>query len=154
MSKIERIIAGITSIRDYNIARDFDDDELLQLLEEKIIKAADISPWRASNMIIDGIIDYRDFPFEKFPPYEQIRQLHYCAIEPSVFLEKADIDFFDADEWLYLLELLPHLADIAPWEMICRDGAPESWAELLEKRPEFEKYTPEKSDIDNKHTLS
>ena len=35
MSKIERIIAGITSIRDYNIARDFDDDELLQLLEEK-----------------------------------------------------------------------------------------------------------------------
>ena len=109
MTEIEKIIVGITSIRDYNIARDFDDDELLQLLEEKIIKAADISPWRASNMIIDGIIDYRDFPFEKFPPYEQLRQLLYCAIEPSAFLEKADLDFYDADEWLFLLKLIPHL---------------------------------------------
>lgn len=146
MSEIEKIIAGITSIRDYNIARDFDDDELLQLLEEKIIKAVDISPWRASNMIIDGIIDYRDFPFEKFPPYEQLRQLHCCAIEPSVFLEKADIDFFDADEWLFLLKLIPHLSDRAPWEMLKEDGSEESWKELLEKHPEFEKYAPIQKD--------
>ena len=146
MSEIEKIIAGITSIRDYNIARDFDDDELLQLLEEKIIKAADISPWRASNMIIDGIIDYRDYSFEKFSPDEQLRQLLYCAIEPSAFLEKADLDFYDADEWLFLLKLIPHLSDRAPWEMLKEDGSEESWKELLEKHPEFEKYAPAQKD--------
>ena len=140
MTEIEKIIAGITNIRDYDVSDDFDDDEIKQLLEEKIIKAADLKNWRASNLIIDGIIDYEDYPFEKFPPDEQLRQLHYCAIEPSEFLKKADLDFYDADEWLFLLTLLPRLADQAPWEMIKKDGSPESWAELLEKRPEFQKY--------------
>ena len=146
MTEIEKIIAGITNIKDYDISNDFDCDEIETLLEEGIIKATDLKSWRVSDLIIDGVIGYDAYPFEKFPPDEQLRQLLYCAIEPSAFLEKADLDFYDADEWLFLLKLIPHLSDRAPWEMLKTDGSKESWKELLEKHPEFEKYAPAKKD--------
>ena len=131
MTEIEKIIAGITNIKAYDISNDFDGDEIEALLEEGIIKATNLKSWRASDLIIDGVIGYDAYPFEKFPPDEQLRQLLYCAIEPSVFLAKADLDFYDADEWLFLLKLIPHLSDRAPWEMLKTDGSKESWQELL-----------------------
>ena len=146
MTEIEKIIAGITDIKDYDISNDFDGDEIEALLEEGIIKGTDLKSWRASDLIIDGVIGYDAYPFEKFPPDEQLRQLLYCAIEPSAFLAKADLDFYDADEWLFLLKLIPHLSDRAPWEMLKTDGSKESWQELLEKHPEFEKYAPPEKD--------
>ena len=146
MTEIEKIIAGIANVKNYDISNDFDCDEIETLLEEGIIKATDLKSWRASDLIIDGVIGYDDYPFEKFSPDEQLRQLLYCAIEPSAFLAKADLDFYDADEWLFLLKLIPHLSDRAPWEMLKTDGSKESWQELLEKHPEFEKYAPPEKD--------
>ena len=146
MTEIEKIIAGIANVKNYDISNDFDCDEIETLLEEGIIKATDLKSWRASDLIIDGVIGYDDYPFEKFPPDEQLRQLLYCAIEPSAFLEKADLDFYAADEWLFLLKLIPHLSDRAPWEMLKTDGSKESWKELRENHPEFEKYAPAKKD--------
>ncbi len=146
MSEIEKIIAGIANVKNYDISNDFDNDEIKVLFEEDIIKATDLKSWRASDLIIDGVIGYDDYSFEKFSPDEQLRQLLYCAIEPSAFLEKADLDFYDADEWLFLLKLIPHLSDRAPWEMLKEDGSEESWKELLEKHPEFEKYAPAQKD--------
>lgn len=142
MTEIGKIIAGITNIKDYDISNDFDGDEIEALLEEGIIKATDLKSWRASDLIIDGVIGYDAYPFEKFSPDEQLRQLFYRAIEPSAFLEKADLDFYDANEWLFLLQLIPLLSDRAPWEMLKTDGSEENWKELLEKHPEFEKYAP------------
>ena len=150
MTEVEKIIAGITNIKDYDISNDFDNDEIVELLEAKIIRATDLKEWRASNLIIDGIISYKDYPFERFSPAEQLRQLHCCAIEPAAFLEKADLDFYDADEWLFLLQFLSYLAGRAPWEMMRREGSEQSWEELFEKHPEFEKYAPGKGDVDNK----
>ena len=146
MTEIEKIIAGIANVKNYDISNDFDCDEIETLLEEGIIKATDLKSWRASDLIIDGVIGYDDYPVEKFSPDEQLRQLLYCAIEPSAFLAKADLDFYDADEWLFLLKLIPHLSDRAPWEMLKTDGSKESWKELLENHPEFEKYAPAQED--------
>ena len=146
MTEIEKIIAGIANVKNYDISNDFDCDEIETLLEEGIIKATDLKSWRASDLIIDGVIGYDDYPFEKFSPDEQLRQLLYCAIEPSAFLEKADLDFYDADKWLFLLKLIPHLSDRAPWEMLKTDGSKESWKELLENHLEFEKYAPAQED--------
>ena len=143
MTEIEKIIAGITNISDYNINFDFETDEAGQLLEADIVKPADFSTWRASDLIIDEIIDYKDYPFEDFPPDEQLRQLNCHAIEPSEFLEKIDLELFDADDWLYLLQFFPHLADCAPREMIRQEGKSENWKELLEKYPHFSRYAPE-----------
>ena len=143
MTEIEKIIAGITNISDYNINFDFETDEAGQLLEADIVKPADFSTGRASDLIIDEIIDYKDYPFEDFPPDEQLRQLNCHAIEPSEFLEKIDLELFDADDWLYLLQFFPLLADCAPREMIRQEGKSENWKELLEKYPHFSRYAPE-----------
>ena len=58
MTEVEKILAGIANINDYSLENDFDNDEIAELLENGIIKAADISQWRASDLLIDGIIDY------------------------------------------------------------------------------------------------
>ena len=137
MTELEKLFAGITRIGDYNIDMDFDNDEITQLLDADIIKAADISQWRASDLLIDGIIDYEQYPFEKFSAYEQIRQLKYCAISPADFRKKADFDVFDADEWLFMLEVLPDFAENAPWGQLRKNGSVKSWMELLKSRPDL-----------------
>ena len=43
-------------------------------------------------------------------------------------------------------ETYPSPSDRAPWEMLKEDGSEESWKELLEKHPEFEKYAPAQKD--------
>ena len=137
MTELEKILAGLASINDYSLETDFDNDEIQQLLEEGIIKAADLSQWRASDLLIDGVIDYEQYPFENFSVYEQIRQLKHCAIEPKDFRKKANLDSFDADEWLFLLEVLPGMKENAPWEMLRESGSVKSWVKLLNARPEF-----------------
>ena len=140
MTELEKLFAGINRISDYNIDIDFDNDEISQLLDADIIKASDIGICRASDLLIDGVIDYEQYPFEKFSAYEQIRQLQYCVIEPTEFLGKADLDTFDSDEWLYLLEVLPQITEKAPWDELRKNGSVKSWMDLLKSRPEFAKY--------------
>ena len=85
MTEVEKILEGITNINDYSLENDFDNDEIEQLLEEGIIKASDISQWRASDLLIDGIIDYDQYPFENLAVYEQLRQLENGAISLEDF---------------------------------------------------------------------
>ena len=66
MTEVGKILAGIANINDYSLENDFDNDEIEQLLEEGIIEATDISQWRASDLLIDGIIDYEQYPFDNF----------------------------------------------------------------------------------------
>lgn len=142
MTELEKILDGETRISDYNIDWDFDNDEIGELLEHDIIKATDIGISRASDLLIDGIIDYDDYPFEDFSAYEQIRQLQYCAIEPGDFLRKADLESFNADEWLFLLDVLPRMAESAPWERLCSEGSVKGWMDLLRSRREFDQRCP------------
>ena len=137
MTELEKILEGLANINDYSLETDFDNDEIEQLLNEDIIKATDLSQWRASDLLIDGVIDYEQYPFEKFSVYEQIRQLKHCTIAPNDFRKKADFDSFDADEWLSLLEVLPNAADNVPWADLKRDGSVKSWMDLLTERPQF-----------------
>lgn len=137
MTELEKILAGVTNINDYSLENDFDNDEITELLENGVIKADDISQWRASDLIIDGIIGYEQYPFENFSAYEQIRQLQYCVIEPSEFRKKVDLDTFDSDDWLYLLEVLPGFAENAPLDELRKNGSVKSWMDLLKVRPEF-----------------
>lgn len=137
MTEVEKILAGIANINDYSLENDFDNGEIEELLDNGIIEATDICQWRASDLLIDGVIGYDQYPFEDFSGYEQIRQLQYCAIEPRKFLEKADLETFDADEWLYLLEVLPRLAEKAPWDELRKKGSVKGWMDLLKARPEF-----------------
>ena len=137
MTEVEKILAGIANINDYSLENDFDNDEIAELLENGIIKAADISQWRASDLLIDGIIDYEQYPFENFSAYEQIRQFKHRTIAPDDFRKKADFDSFDADEWLFLLEVLPDAAGNVPWADLKRDGSVKSWMDLLAERPQF-----------------
>lgn len=137
MTELEKLLAGITRIGDYNIDIDFDNNEIEELLDNGIIKANDIGISRASDLLIDGVIDYEQYPFENFPAYEQIRQLQYCAIEPSDFRKKVDPDTLDCADWLYLLEVLPGFAENAPWEKLQKDGSVKSWMDLLKSHPEF-----------------
>ena len=140
MTELEKILAGDTCINDYNIDLDFDNDEIDELLRHDIINAANIGMMRASDLLIDGIISYDQYPFEKFSAYEQIRQLQYGVIVPEDFRKKADFDSFDSDDWLYLLDVIPQFKESAPWEILRQTGSVKGWTELLGSRPEFAEY--------------
>ena len=140
MTELEKILAGITNINDYSLECDFDNDEIAELLENAMIKASDISQGRASDLLIDGVIDYDQYPFENFSPYEQIRQLQHGAIEPEDFRKKADFNSFDADEWLFVLEVLPDAADTAPWDELRQNGSAKGWRDLPDERPQFTEF--------------
>lgn len=140
MTEVERLIGGLANIVDYDIDNDFDNEDIEQLLAEGIIKPSDIGMARASDLLINGVFDYGSYPFETFSHYEQIRQLEYCAVEPGDFLNWVDLNTFESDDWLYLLEVLPRLADMAPWEKLRKEGSFKSWADFLIKRPEYAEY--------------
>ena len=140
MTDCEKILAGKANIADFDIDNDFDCEELAELLEAGVIRPRDISLWRAADMVLDEVADYSMFPFENFTPHDQIRHLAFHTITSEEFTKRADLDLYDADEWLELLELLPELADRAPWETLRGEGSPDRWQALLKARPELAKY--------------
>ena len=105
MTEIEKILEGITKISDYSLECDFDNNEIEELLNNDIIKATNISQCRASDLLIDGIIDYEQYPFDNFAVYEQLRQLEYGAISLEDFKKQADFDIFDDEELTWFKEI-------------------------------------------------
>ena len=105
MTELEKILEGISNINDYSLETDFDNDEIEELLENGIIKASDISQCRASDLLIDGIIDYEQYPFDNFSVYEQLRQLEHGAILLEDFKKQADFETFDDEEMAWFKEM-------------------------------------------------
>ena len=140
MTECEKILAGKSDIRNYNIDNDFDNQEIEQLLGNGIITRRDIGMLRASDLIIDGILDYDTYSLTDFPPYEQIRQLENGAVSPEDFLRQTELETFDACDWLYLLQVLPGLTESAPWKKLHTEGSVSGWMELLVRRPECAAY--------------
>ena len=140
MTECEQILAGRSSIRNYDIDNDFDNREIKQLLDSGIISPRDIGMLKASDLIIDGILDYDIYSLTDFPPYEQIRQLENGAVSKEDFLRLTELQTFDACDWLYLLRVLPGLYESAPWEKLQAEGSVSGWMELLARCPEFAHY--------------
>ena len=135
-STLEKIIAGEANLGDYNLNTDFDHDELRSLLDAGLIEPHDLSDWTASNMIIDGLLSYDEYPFEKFTNYEKVRQLEEGAVSMEEFKEKADLELFDGDDWLVLLGVRHEMDAEAPWEMIRDEARADQWFDFLSTRPE------------------
>ena len=108
MTEVEKILAGIANINDYSLENDFDNDEIEQLLEADIIEAVDIKQSRASDLLIDGVINYEQYPFDEFSVFEQLRQLEHGAISLDDFKKQADFEIFDDEEkaWFKKIEAM------------------------------------------------
>lgn len=106
MTEVEKILAGEADIKDYSLENDFDNNEIEQLLNAGVIEAVDIRQSRASDLLIDGVIDYEQYPFDEFSVFEQLRQLEHNAISLEDFIKQADLDIFDDEEkaWFKKLE--------------------------------------------------
>ena len=140
MTECEQILAGKSDIRNYDIDNDFDNQEIEQLLGNGIITPRDIGMLKASDLIIDGILDYNTYSLTDFPPYEQIRQLENGTVSPEDFLRQTELETFDASDWLYLLQVLPGLTESAPWEKLNAEGSVSGWMELLARHPECARF--------------
>lgn len=134
---LEKILNGEANLGDYDLDSDFDHEEICRLLEGGIIEPRDLSAWRASDMILDGSLSYDEYPFENFPPYEQVRQLEQKVLSREDFKAKAELEFYDGDDWLLLLDVWPELDAEAPWKMIRDEARAESWFDFLATHPEF-----------------
>ena len=98
MTELENFFSGETDIKDHSLENDFDNNEIEQLLNAGVIEAVDIRQSRASDLLIDGIIDYEQYPFDEFSVFEQLRQLEHNAIFWEDFIKQADFDIFDDGE--------------------------------------------------------
>ena len=134
---LEKILDGEANLGDYDLDSDFDHEEICRLLEGGIIEPRDLSAGRASDMILDGSLSYDEYPFENFPPYEQVRQLEQKVLSREDFKAKAELEFYDGDDWLLLLDVWPELDAEAPWKMIRDEARAESWFDFLATHPEF-----------------
>ena len=105
MTEVEKILTENANINDYSLENDFDNDEIEELLDNGIIEATDIAQCRASDLLIDGIINYEQFPFEDFAVYEQLRQLEPGAITLEEFRKQADFEIFDDEEKAWFKEI-------------------------------------------------
>ena len=72
MPEFEKILDGTVSIDNYSLEKDFDNNEIKQLLDAGVIEATDIKQSRASDLLIDGVIDYSQYPFVRFSVFEQL----------------------------------------------------------------------------------
>jgi len=135
----ERILAGEANLSDYDLDSDFDDDELLALMDGGLIVPRDISDWRASDMVISGLLSYDEYPFERFGNYEKVRQLEQKTIGKEEFKAKAGLEYFDGDDWLALLGVWPEMDAEAPWKMIRNEARADQWFDFLSIRPECAK---------------
>ena len=134
---LEKILDGEANLGDYDLDSDFDHEEICKLLEAGIIDPRDLSNWRASEMILDGALSYDEYPFEDFTHYEQVRQLEQGVISREDFKAKAELDDYDGDDWLLLLDVWPELDAEAPWAMIRGEARADRWFEFLSSRPEY-----------------
>ena len=134
---LEKILDGEANLGDYDLDSDFNHEEILALMEAGIIGAGDLSDGRASDMIIDGSLSYDEYPFEKFTHYEQVRQLEQKVISREDFKAKAELEYYDGDDWLQLLDVWPELDAEAPWDMIRDEARAESWFDFLASHPEY-----------------
>ena len=105
MTEVEKILAEEANINDYSLENDFDNNEIEQLLDAGIIEAMDIKQSRASDLLIDGIIDYEQYPFDEFSVFEQLRQLEHGAISLEDFKKQADFEIFDDEEKAWFKEI-------------------------------------------------
>ena len=135
-SVLEKIIAGEADLKEYDLDSDFDHNELRSLLDSGLIEPHDLSDWTASDMILDGSLSYDEYPFEKFTHYEQVRQLEQKAVSRDEFKAKAELEYYDGDDWLLLLGVWPELDAEAPWDMIRDEARANRWFEFLAGRPE------------------
>ena len=133
---MERILEGEANLSDCDLDSDFDDSELLELLDNGIITLRDISDWRASDLVISGLLSYDEYPFERFSNYEKVRQLEQNAISREDFRAKAELESFDGDDWLALLGVWPEMDAEAPWDMIRSEARADQWIDFLSIRPE------------------
>lgn len=106
MSKMEKLLEGTANINDYDLELDFDYNEIETLLDEGVITPRDLNESLASDLIIDEILDYDQYPFENFSPHEQLRQLRYGAISVENFIKKADLDSFNEEEQEWFSNLI------------------------------------------------
>ena len=134
---VEKIISGEEKLGDYDLDSDFDHEELRTLLEAGVIEVSDLSDWRASDIILDGSLSYDEYPFEKFTHYEQVRQLEQEVISREDFKAKAELEYYDGNDWLLLLDVWPELDAEAPWKMIRYEARAESWFDFLASHPEY-----------------
>lgn len=109
MSDVEKILAGEEDIKDCNIENDFDNEEIEELIAEGIVAPRQLSQWRASDLIIDGILSYEEYPFDNFSSYEQLRQLEQGAISMEMFFKLADLESFDEEEKAWLKDIMEKL---------------------------------------------
>ena len=136
-SILEKILDGEANLGDYDLDSDFDHEEICKLLEAGIIEPRDLSDGRASDMILDGSLSYDEYPFEKFTHYEQVRQLEQEVISREDFKAKAELEYYDGDDWLLLLDVWHELDAEAPWDMIRDEARAESWFDFLSSHPEY-----------------
>lgn len=134
---VEKIIGGKANLGDCDLNSDFDHDEIRSLLEAGIIGARDLPDGLASDMILDGTLSYDEYPFEKFTPYEQVRQLEQGAVRREDFKAKAELEDYDGNDWLLLLDVWPELDGEAPWERIREEACARCWFDFLSSRPEY-----------------
>ena len=133
----EKIIAGDADIGDYDVNRDFDDDEAGKLLDAGLARPEDFSEPRAAELIIEGVLNFDARPFEEFSPYQQLRLLAGNAITAEEFRKRADLAGYDAGDWLALVAECPKFAADAPWEKLRAEATPRDWFAALARRPEF-----------------
>lgn len=134
---LEKILDGEATLGDYDLTLDFDHDEICKLLEAGILDVRDLPDGKASDMILDGSLSYDEYPFENFSHYEQVRQLEQEAVSREDFKARAELESYDGDEWLQLLDIWPELETEAPWEMIRKEARAESWFDFLSFHPEY-----------------
>lgn len=101
---VEKILAGEVQISNCDLNADFDHEEIRTLLDEHIIEPRHLPEPLASDMMIEGLLSYEEYPFENFTPYEQLRQLDNKAITSEDFWKKIKVDDFNGDDMAALMD--------------------------------------------------
>ncbi len=136
-TRIEKVLNGDVDIADCDINNDFDDEEAGKLLDAGLVRPEDFSEPRAAELIIEGVLSFDARPFEEFSPYQQLRLLAGNAVSAEEFRKRANLDDYDADDWLALVAERPEFAARAPWEKLRNGANTGGWFKLLARRPEF-----------------
>lgn len=133
---VEQVLDGDADIADCDV-NDFDDDAARKLLDAGLVRPEDFSEPRSAELIIEGVLSFDTRPFEEFSPYQQLRLLAGGAVTAEEFRKRANLDDYDADDWLTLVAECPEFAALAPWEKLRAEATPREWFAALARRPDF-----------------